>query len=84
MRVVKSFERRQQSADDCLRIFVHKKHAASVGLRHARMNVSASLSDAYATPFPSLAHVSVLLKGQCYEIFKLYFFSLIEPIWAGP
>ena len=23
-----------------------------------------------------------LLKGQCHEIFELYFFSLIEPIWA--
>ena len=22
------------------------------------------------------------LKGQCHEIFDLYFFSLIEPIWA--
>ena len=23
-----------------------------------------------------------LLKGQCHEIFELYFFSLIKPIWA--
>ena len=22
------------------------------------------------------------LKGQCHEIFDLYIFSLIEPIWA--
>ena len=22
------------------------------------------------------------LKGQCHEIFELYFFSLIKPIWA--
>ena len=22
------------------------------------------------------------LKGQCHEIFELYFFSFIEPIWA--
>ena len=22
------------------------------------------------------------LKGQCHEIFELYFFALIEPIWA--
>ena len=22
------------------------------------------------------------LKGQCHEIFDLYFFSLIEPIWS--
>ena len=22
------------------------------------------------------------LKGQCHKIFELYFFSLIEPIWA--
>ena len=50
MHIVRTFECRQQSADDCLRIFIHKKHAASVGLRHACMNVSAGLSEAYATP----------------------------------
>ena len=22
------------------------------------------------------------LKGQCHEIFDLYFFSLVEPIWS--
>ena len=25
---------------------------------------------------------TIPLKGQCHEIFKLYFFSLIEPIWV--
>ena len=24
----------------------------------------------------------MILKGQCHEIFDLYIFSLIEPIWA--
>ena len=36
------------------RLFAHfctRKHAASMGLRHASMNVSAGLSDAYATSF---------------------------------
>ena len=60
MRVVKTFECRQQSADVCFAHFRTRKHAAFVGLRHARMNVSAGLSDAYATPFPSRTHVSVL------------------------
>ena len=34
-------------------LFAHfrtRKHAASMGLRHARMNISAGLSNAYATP----------------------------------
>ena len=25
---------------------------------------------------------TIPLKGQCHEIFELYFFSLIKPIWA--
>ena len=44
-------------------LFAHfrsRKRAASMGLRHACMNVSAGLNDAPATPFPYLAHVSVL------------------------
>ena len=45
MRVVKTLERRQQSADDFFRIFCTRKRAASVGLRHACMKVSAGLSD---------------------------------------
>ena len=27
-------------------------------------------------------HWLINLKGQCHEIFDLYIFSLIEPIWA--
>ena len=27
-------------------------------------------------------HMAGTLKGQCHEIFDLYFFSLIEPIWS--
>ena len=28
------------------------------------------------------SHLTVFLKGQCHEIFELYFFSVIKPIWA--
>ena len=39
-RIIKTFEYQQQSADDCLRIFVY-----------GNMNSSAGLSDAYTTLF---------------------------------
>ena len=50
MRVVKTLEYWQQSADDCLRIFVHgdMKLPSRVSHTHTRMNVSAGLSDACA------------------------------------
>ena len=49
MGVVQTFEYRQQSAEDCLRLFHTGKSAAYLGLRHTRMKVSAGLRHAYAS-----------------------------------
>ena len=42
--------------------FEHRQHAASVGLRHARMNASAGLRHAYATLFFLLRRVVKAVK----------------------
>ena len=47
MRVVKTFQRTQQSADELFAHFCTQKRAASVVLQHTRMYVSAGLSDAF-------------------------------------
>ena len=49
MRVVQTFEERQQSAEECLHLFSTRKHAAFVGLRHAHIEASAGIRHAYAT-----------------------------------
>ena len=36
----------------------------------------------YNLPVLKNAISHITLKGQCHEMFDLYFFSLIEPIWA--
>ena len=43
--------------------FPTRKHAASVGLRLARMNVSSGLSDTYATP-SVLLHLFLCCVGR--------------------
>ena len=49
MRVIQTFQQRQLSAEECLRLFRTRKRAAYVGLRHARSKVSGGLRHAYAT-----------------------------------
>ena len=52
--------------------FHTQKHAASVGLRHACMNVSAGLSEAYATP-------SLLLWRACIPVVKAGWMFILDP-----
>ena len=76
------------------RLFAHfgtRKHAASVGLIHARMNASAGLSDAYITlsllsrMFPCCKSRAILVpapatghRGQCYHCRRTFNFVVFK------
>ena len=66
MRVVQTFEERQQSAEECLRLFRTRKRAAYVGLRHARIKASAGLRHAYATLFLLSRRVVNVSSRSCH------------------